>query len=273
VLHIISFLGVISIFFLEASMVTRLSAVILLGLTMIISGCNKPAVEAPPASAQKTAPAPAFDPSSQLNTLNSDLSTLKEKVDLLSNNLDSMSKDFAKLKASPELNLTDQVKKLDADFPILKDKVDSMSNNLASISKDLSSVSNKIDSISNNYAGLASQMAALEPNNALLSTESEGYTIANTKFGPFIIMKRGVSPYQEGFKVKLGIGNLTPAAFKGARLHVTLGNQQNKIYNISDELSPQAYTNVEIAITPAKADEIKALQVGLELSQIYLKTK
>jgi hypothetical protein len=258
-------------FVTEASMTMRLFYAIFLILSMMMSGCNKPVKEAPSASAQNTSPA-----SSQTNdftAINSDLSAVKEKVDALSSNFESMSKDFTKLMASPGINLTDQVKKLETDFTVLKDKVDIMSNDLASTSKGLNALSNKVESISNAYTGLASKIAALEPANALLSTENEGYTISSTKFGPFIIMKRGVSPYQEGFKVKLGIGNLTGASFKGARLHVTIGNQQTKIYNISDELSPQAYTNVEIAITPARADEIKTLQVGLELSQIYLKTK
>jgi len=251
---------------------TRLLTVILFGSVVITSSCSKPASKPTPATnAQQTTQAP--DLTNQFNTLSAEISALKDKVDAVSNNFDSMTKDFAKLKASPGPNLNDQIKKLDADFPVLKDKVDSMSNNLTSVSKDLNVVSSKVDSISNANTRLASQIAALEPGSALLSTENDGYTISSTKFGPFIIMKRGVSPYQEGFKVKLGIGNLTPVAFKGARLHVTLGNQQTKIYNVSDEISPQAYTNVEIAITPASADEIKTLQVGLELSQIYLKTK
>jgi hypothetical protein len=258
-------------FVTEASMAIRLFCTILLIFAMIMSGCDKPAKEATSASARKTEQ--ADDLTSHINALNSDISTLKEKVDSLSINFDSMSKDFTLLKASSGLNLADKVKKLDTDFPVLRDKIDSMSNDLASISTDLNTVSNKVDSISKASAGLASRVAALEPGSAILSTENEGYTISSTKFGPFIIMKRGVTPYQEGFKVKLGIGNLTAAAFKGARLHVTIGNQQSKIYNISEELSPQAYTNVEIAISPARADEIKTLQVGLELSQMYLKTK
>jgi ABC-type transporter Mla subunit MlaD len=255
----------------EATMMIKRSRIILLGLAIIMSGCNKPAKESTTASAQNNAAVPYAV--NQFNALNTDLSTVKDKVDALSNNVDSLSKEFQKLKASPDLNLSEQVKKLNTDFPVLKEKMDSMSNNLASVSKDLNDVSNKVDSISNACAGLTSKIASLEPGNALLSTENEGYTIASTKFGPFIILKRGVSPYQEGFKVKLGVGNLTGATFKGARLHVTLGNQQTKIYNLSDEISPQAYTNVEIAVSPAKTDEIKTLQVGLELSQMYLKTK
>jgi hypothetical protein len=253
-------------------MTMRFFYTILIVFIMMMSSCSKPASQSTPATnTQQTSQAP--DLTNQFNALSAEVSALKDKIDAVSNNLDSMSKDFTKLKASPGLNLTDQVKKLDTDFPVLKDKVDSMSNSLTSITKDLNVVSSKVDSISNANTRLASQIAALEPGSALLSTENDGYTISSTKFGPFIIMKRGVSPYQEGFKVKLGIGNLTPATFKGARLHVTLGNQQTKIYNVSDEISPQAYTNVEIAITPASADEIKTLQVGLELSQIYLKTK
>jgi len=252
----------------------------------MISGCKQAPKDTTPSSVQKVSQAP--DLTDQIKALNADLSILRDKVDSVSNNLSSISDDYTKLKASPALKLTDQVKKLNADLSILRDKVDSISNNLNSInlnsiSNNLKSISNNVDSISNDYAKLASRITALEPSNALLSTVSEGYTIASTKFGPFIITKKGASQYQDGFKVKLGIGNFTSATFKGAKLHVTWGvlsgqdkkwiNEQSKEFNITDELSSGAYTNVEIALTPAKADEIKTIQVGIELSQIYLKTR
>jgi hypothetical protein len=262
----------------------RLSGIILLLFAVMISSCNKPEKEPVKASPQQSAPAKTAGPSNEENEpLISEMTALKDKVDLLIKYFQAMSKDFSKLKSFSESDMTEQVKKLDADFTSMKEKVDSVSGNFASISKDLNTLSARVDSMSNNYARLSSQVSALEPGSAFLSTENEGYAIANTQFGPFVITRRGVTPYQDGFRVKLAIGNLTAASFKGAKLRVTFGSfssrdkkftdEQSKLFNISDELSANAFTNVDIALSPVNAEEIKTIQVGLELSQMYMKTK
>lgn len=262
----------------------RLSGIILLLLAFIISGCSRPSKEQAKAKPQQSVSEQTYTSSKEERAaLISEMTALKEKVDLLTNYFQAMSKDFAKLKASSESDLTEQVKKLDADFISMKEKVDSITNNFASVSKDLNSISGQVDSISNNYARLAAKVSSLEPGSAFLSTENEGYAIANTQFGPFVITRRGVTPYQDGFRVKLAIGNLTAASFKGAKLRVTFGSfstrdkkftdEQSKLFNISEELSANAFTNVDIALSPASVDEIKTLQMGLELSQLYMKTK
>ena len=50
---------------------------------------------------------------------------------------------------------------------------------------------------------------ALESGDASVSSEEQGYGIANTNFGTFTVSTRAVTPYLDGFKVKLRIGNLT----------------------------------------------------------------
>ena len=231
-------------------MMIRLTGAIILNLILVIFGCDEaPKNTASPKITKEISPTTNL--TEQVDKLNADLTILRDKMD-------SISDDYTKLKDSPALNLTDQVKKLSADMSKLKEKVDS--------------ISTKVDSISNDYTKVAFRVMALEPSNALLNTEKEGYAIANTKFGPFIITKRGMSQYLDGYKVKLGIGNFTNATFKEAKLNVTWGSQK-KEFNITDELSSGAYTNIEIALAPAKTEEIKTIQVGIELSKVYLKTK
>lgn len=259
----------------------RILTIIFLSMTVMLSGCNGSSKEPATSSTQKSSSPP--DLTNQVKTVYSELSDLRDKVDAMSASVDAISKDVAKLKASPNPDGGAQAKKLSTDFPILKEKVDSISINLASTSKDLNSVSSKVDSLSGDYARLASRIMALEQGSALLSTESEGYAIAGTKFGPFIVTRKGVSQYQDGYKIKLGIGNLTTASYKGAKLHVTWGvlsghdkkwtEEQSRDFNIADELSSGAYTNVEITLSPARAEEIKIIQIGIELTQLYLKAR
>jgi uncharacterized phage infection (PIP) family protein YhgE len=277
---------------MEAPMMTRLTGAVLLSLILMISGCEKSSKNtASPTSAKDASQAvqniqPSTSLTEQIDRLNADLTVLRDKVDLISN-------DYTKLKTSPALELTDQVKKLDTDLSKLKENVDSTSNKVDSISakvesitKDINSISAKVDSISKDYTKVAYRVTALEPGSALLSTENEGYAVANTKFGPFIVTKRGMSQYNDGYKVKLGIGNFTNAAFKGARLSINWGalsgqdkntvkwvNERSKKFEILDELSSGAYTNVEIPLAPARAEELEIIQVGIELTQVYLKTK
>lgn len=52
------------------------------------------------------------------------------------------------------------------------------------------------------------RVSALESGEASVSTEEEGYGVAKTKFGPLTVSTRGATPYLDGFKVKLRIGNL-----------------------------------------------------------------
>lgn len=129
-------------------------------------------------------------------------------------------------------------------------------------------------------------MNALESGDATVSTEEEGYDVARTKFGPFTVSTRGATPYLDGFKVKLRIGNLTNANFNGAKLKVAWGppfNAQNveewsnaqktKEIDMTTQFRSGAFTDVEIALTPAKADEIKSFTVGIELNQLALRTR
>lgn len=127
---------------------------------------------------------------------------------------------------------------------------------------------------------------ALESGEATVSTEEEGYDVAKTKFGPITVSTRGATPYLDGFKVKLRIGNLTNANFNGAKLNVSWGppldeknieewskNQRKKEIDLTTRFLSGAFTDVEIALTPAKAEDIKSFTVGIELNQLSLRVR
>lgn len=127
---------------------------------------------------------------------------------------------------------------------------------------------------------------ALESADALVSAEEQGYGIAKTKFGAFTISARSVTPYLDGFKVKLRIGNLTSANFNGAKITVSWGppfdqknlveyykNQKKKEFSVTNQFSPGAFTDLVVAITPAKPEEVKMLSVGIQLDQLALRVR
>jgi len=101
-----------------------------------------------------------------------------------------------------------------------------------------SDFSKQITELKSELLVLQIRVSALESGEATVSTEEEGYDIAKTKFGPFTVSCSGATPYLDGFKVKLRIGNLTNAKFNGAKLNICWGPRFPKLARLrkkSDE--------------------------------------
>jgi hypothetical protein len=131
---------------------------------------------------------------------------------------------------------------------------------------------------------VSARVTALESGDATVSAEEEGYDVAKTKFGPFTVSTRGATPYLDGYKIKLRIGNLTNANFNGAKLNVGWGlpysqnvnintwskSQKTKTFDLTNVIRSGSFTDMEVALTPAKPDEIKQFTVGIELNILAL---
>ena len=181
-------------------------------------------------------------------------------------------------KESPLTGLSNQVDVINTDITRLK-------NQVTAINADMSGLQKQIDGITARLDSLAATLSQLEQGNAFVNTEEGGYAIVRTKFGTFAIISEGYSQYLDGYKIKLKIGNLTSANFKDARLIVFWEGQnagmedagqrgsaqKNLIFYIPKELASGKYTNVDVILTPAGPDDIKTIQVGLELNELSLK--
>ena len=133
---------------------------------------------------------------------------------------------------------------------------------------------------------LQRRIATLESSEATVSTEEEGYDVARTKFGPITVSTRSATPYLDGYKVKLRIGNMTNASFNGAKLSLGWGppfdtnkpeewanSQKTKEMTLTTKLLSGAFTDVEVTLTPAKPEDIKTFTVGFELNQLELRVR
>jgi hypothetical protein len=115
---------------------------------------------------------------------------------------------------------------------------------------------------------------------ATISAYDEGYSIANTEFGAFIVMRKSFTPYLDGFKVKLKIGNLTSIKFTGAKVSVFWGSDfgvskladdlygQAKEFSVTNEFLPGAYTTIDLILAPANPVEVKTIRVRLDFNVI-----
>lgn len=154
---------------------------------------------------------------------------------------------------------------------------------LVGCNQEAQDISEKVHGLENDLQALKFRVDVLESGEASVTTEEEVYGIAKTKFGTFTVLARNVTPYLDGFKVKLRIGNLASANFNGAKISVAWGpsydnknpgeyykNRKEKKFDVTDEFSSGSYTDVEVALTPAKPEEVKRLLVGIELNQLSL---
>lgn len=128
---------------------------------------------------------------------------------------------------------------------------------------------------------LRTRLEGLTSGSATVSTERDEYGIARTPFGPFTVISRAVTPYLDGFRITLAIGNLTAATFQGAKLKVSWGppfdstnfvkDRKERGFDVTTIFSPGAYAIVVVALTPASANEIKEIDVGITLNQMSLR--
>jgi len=128
------------------------------------------------------------------------------------------------------------------------------------------------------------QINGLKSSTATVRTDSKEYDIARTKFGPFIVSQRGLTEFLDGYKLRLALGNTTSVTFSGATLNLEWGppydekepakwfnSRKKKEVQLTDTFRPGSYTIVEVVISPAKPDEVKEIEVGIDLNQLSLR--
>jgi hypothetical protein len=134
------------------------------------------------------------------------------------------------------------------------------------------SLQEKVASLERDLLQLRMQVNAMSEGSATVSTEEKGYSIAQTKYGSFAIVCKNATPYLDGYKVQLSIGNLTSAQFKGAKIHLIWGKSltSSKDMSVTNSFLSGRYTTVELVMTPAKPEDIKKFIMILDFDQIAL---
>jgi len=119
---------------------------------------------------------------------------------------------------------------------------------------------------------LKMQVGNISGGSVEVSTEDMGYYIAQTKYGSFAVVCENVTPYLDGYKAQLSVGNLTNARFNEAKIGLLWGKDYNnsKVMSVTNSFLPGRYTTVEVILTPAKPEDIKTFSVTLEFVQVAL---
>lgn len=149
-------------------------------------------------------------------------------------------------------------------------------------------ISQRVTDLEVKLWGLEYRLSELEGGTASISTEEEKYGITRTPYGPFLVLCRSVTPFLDGYKVKLAIGNITSASFSGAKIKIGWGlpfpkegkaddyaryfkSKKDKEFDVTDFFRSGAYTEVELSISPSTPEEIKQLEVGITLNTVSLR--
>jgi len=134
------------------------------------------------------------------------------------------------------------------------------------------SLQEKVDQLEHELTKLRLQVSGLTDGTASVSTEDKGYSVAPTKYGAFTVLCRNISPYLDGYKAQLGIGNLTSARFNGAKIILRWGKHfsKSKETSVTNSFLPGRSTNLEVVMTPAKPEDVKVFLVTLDFDQMTL---
>lgn len=132
---------------------------------------------------------------------------------------------------------------------------------------------------------VATSMINAVDQRAATVTDEGKYGIARTPHGPVIVSVEKIQPYLDGYRVSLSIGNMTTASMNGAEIEVEWGLQygggvtyqqataskKTKTFSQTGLFAAGAYTLVDVALTPAKPEEVKQLRVSPKWNIVSLR--
>ena len=112
-------------------------------------------------------------------------------------------------------------------------------------------------------------------NTAVISPETSGYAILHTPLATILVSTKSVTPYLDGYKIKLELGNLACCDFSGFELHSFTDSHTNDtlfpITNVmTSVLKAASWTPVEFILAPSTPDQVRNTHIAITLNQISL---
>lgn len=119
----------------------------------------------------------------------------------------------------------------------------------------------------------------------LLHPSSRDFQRLDTNLGSFLVSIKDVSPYLNGYKIILNIGNPSAADFADATIHLKWGKPYNAKLSmdvwenslrsqdtkLTTNLSSATWNTVEIILAPASPDELQYLRLSMDTPSVILR--
>ena len=167
----------------------------------------------------------------------------------------------------------------------LEAKIASLDRNLNQKEAEITELKSEIASLKISTEIQDSIIANINQSSATIA-DGGGYGIARTNLGVFTVSMEKIEPYLDGYRATLSIGNPSGLRLHGGEFQVEWGlpwgtknktpaeiyaSKRSNKFSIVKDFLPWAYTNIEVALTPAKPEEVKRLTVGVAWNQISLR--
>jgi hypothetical protein len=170
------------------------------------------------------------------------------------------------------------------------------SEQIAEMKKEIASLQTRIGALEKAKSDLEFRLFQLElsqnaHNTALLDLTSHEYQRLDTATGTFLVSFEDATPYLDGYRVTLSIGNPSFATFKGFKLKVkwntkydyakyttTSYEQWNKAMqeresSFVDELKPGAWNNITLLLPSTSNNQLGYFLLSMETSTVSLRTE
>ena len=136
------------------------------------------------------------------------------------------------------------------------------------------------------------ELPTSDDKDAFIDVNSKNFSAVRSDEGTFLISCEGVEPYLEGFKVHLQIGNPTAMLVSTPKITLEWGAQapkpdvnakdsdlaykdwrkslQQTSVTLNSNLKPGFWNDVEVIVSPAKANELAHLKVSIQTPSVSL---
>jgi hypothetical protein len=119
-----------------------------------------------------------------------------------------------------------------------------------------------------------------------IDATSKGFQRLDTDLGSFLVAIDGLTPYLNGHKLNLDIGNPSLSEFNGFILKVQWGKAFNpngkvtyadwkeslksKEVRFTEHLKPGHWNKIDLALAPAKLDQLEYIEIEMEVNHVLL---
>lgn len=169
--------------------------------------------------------------------------------------------------------------------PKVQQEIDDTNNKLSALEKKLDS----IESTLSFYKYLIDEKQT-RYDTIQLDPSSHSFQRLDTDTSSFLISVEDVSPYLNGYRLKLSVGNPSNATFSGVKIKIKWGRSydmnnftsstykqwlasiQDKEVPLDNPLLPGTWNSVNLDLVPAAANELGYLEISMTSTTLSLRT-
>lgn len=170
----------------------------------------------------------------------------------------------------------------------LKQEILSLNAQIESLKSDYDELKVRLDDFESGMSDMRLDMLIAGPQKTiLLDWATGGYQKIDTDVGYFLISLDDVTPYLDGKKVKLRIGNPSTATFKGFDLEFKWGQKYDskkkqpydewkkalnrKTVSFTKSLNPGTWNRTEAVLAPASIEQLQYIEMSMNVNTLSLR--